>query len=174
MVIVGAAGSCGAISRFLLYELGEVQIGIDHSHLTLCINIVGTFFLSFLAVRIVQGSLILQVEGGRILNGFLGAFTTFSAFVNDSINLGDSSSSSSSASSVTVDPALLGTSIGIALFFAFLGSYLAQLQEPVHNSLEPEKHNPDEHDPDGYDPERYDPEEHDPDARNRGEMIDTA
>ena len=86
-VAVAVGGALGAVSR---YSFGLVALALIGNRLpwaTLGVNVVGSFLIGLAAVligdRIVDGELWRPL----IIVGFLGAFTTFSAFSLDTLLL---------------------------------------------------------------------------------------
>lgn len=81
MIFVMVGGCLGAMSRFYI---GKLLAGGSRSFpvSTLCINILGSFFLG-LAVNSGLSSSLYQLVG----IGFLGAFTTFSTFSYEALQL---------------------------------------------------------------------------------------
>ena len=77
----------GANARYLVGQWAAVQFGVTFPYGTLLVNVIGCFVIG----------LFYELGGTRILItpelrlfvavGFLGAFTTFSSFGNESINL---------------------------------------------------------------------------------------
>ena len=84
MLAIAAAGAVGAVSRYLLGELVR-SAGVAAPWPTLVINLVGCLLFG-LALGLAQErwSPLLQTT---VLVGFLGAFTTFSAFAYDGVVL---------------------------------------------------------------------------------------
>ena len=86
-VAVAVGGALGAVSR---YSFGLVALALIDNRFpwaTLGVNVVGSFLIGLAAVLI--GDRILDGELWRplIIVGFLGAFTTFSAFSLDTLLL---------------------------------------------------------------------------------------
>ena len=105
--------------RYWLTSLFTVRFGASFPYGTLVINITGSFLLGFVLVLI--SNRIAVDPGYRLLigTGFLGAYTTFSAFSYDTIALlqrGDLMQATLNAVA-----SLLGS-----LFAAYLGITLAQ------------------------------------------------
>ena len=87
-LIIGLGGFFGAISRY--YVAGWVQDLSQSVHFpygTLAVNVIGSFLLGFLVrYAFVHNSFSPEVRM-LIFIGFLGAFTTFSTFSNETFNL---------------------------------------------------------------------------------------
>ncbi|MFJ8063358.1 fluoride efflux transporter CrcB [Psychrobacillus sp. NPDC096426] len=81
-IYVGLAGALGAISRYLV---GLILFPDTHfPFATLVINLVGCYTLAYLTSRVFRISSQLKTVIG---NGFIGAFTTFSAFSVETVKL---------------------------------------------------------------------------------------
>ncbi|MFZ5466829.1 MAG: fluoride efflux transporter CrcB [Pseudomonadota bacterium] len=84
---LGAAGALGAMARYGLTVWLAQQLGRGFPWGTLIVNIVGSALMGFLAVFLLS-RLNWPVEWRAVvLTGFLGAFTTFSAFSVDALYL---------------------------------------------------------------------------------------
>jgi CrcB protein len=87
---IGLGGFIGAIMRFLVS--GGVHQMLRNSSFpfgTLAVNLLGSFFFGWLTVLADQSSFISSDSKAFLFVGFLGAFTTFSTFGNDSYSLLD-------------------------------------------------------------------------------------
>jgi fluoride exporter len=118
-LLIGAGAVLGANMRYWLTSLFTARFGASFPYGTLVINITGSFLLGFVLVLI--SNRIAVDPGYRLLigTGFLGAYTTFSAFSYDTIALlqrGDIVQAT-----VNAVASLLGS-----LFAAYLGITLAQ------------------------------------------------
>ena len=86
-VAVAVGGALGAVSRYSFGLVTFALIGNRFPWATLGVNVVGSFLIGLAAVligdRIVDGELWRPL----IIVGFLGAFTTFSAFSLDTLLL---------------------------------------------------------------------------------------
>lgn len=84
--LVGAGGFLGALGRFLIS--GWFQARTDHfPYGTLAVNVIGSLALGFLVTALADR--VLTDSSLRLLAmvGFLGAFTTFSAFSHETVLL---------------------------------------------------------------------------------------
>lgn len=84
-LFVGFAGALGAICRIgigrLFEGLSEFSIG------TLAVNLLGTFILCILSAGVIQRLTAERHHQTAITTGFLGSFTTFSAFSMETVSL---------------------------------------------------------------------------------------
>jgi fluoride exporter len=91
MLFVGTGGFLGANARYILSEWIAVRIenltGYPFPYGTVFVNVIGSFLLAFFGVWV--GKQINLPDNARLLvaTGFFGAFTTFSTYANESINL---------------------------------------------------------------------------------------
>lgn len=92
MLMIAAGGAAGALSRYWLVNLIN---GFSHSKWklgafplgTLSVNVIGSFFIGIMYVCIVERMAFHPDWRNVAIVGFLGAFTTFSTFSLETINL---------------------------------------------------------------------------------------
>ncbi len=84
-LLVGLAGSLGAILRYTLSFFLFHETTFPFS--TLCINLIGCFLLTYLTAGIFSKNNISANMKTAIGTGFIGSFTTFSAFSVETITL---------------------------------------------------------------------------------------
>lgn len=84
---LGLAGSLGAIARFGVSYWMLQWFGRDFPWGTLLVNILGSFLMGFFAVYLLSKLHWSEPMRIVVLTGFLGAFTTFSAFSVDALFL---------------------------------------------------------------------------------------
>jgi CrcB protein len=86
LFLVGAGGSAGALSRYLLALLIDARLGNAFPYATLVINVTGSFILGVVGGAFEVESLPAEVRLG-IGVGFLGAYTTFSTFTYETVSM---------------------------------------------------------------------------------------
>ncbi|GEN83893.1 chromosome condensation protein CcrB [Sporosarcina luteola] len=82
---VGIAGALGAICRVGIGEL--IGVSSDFPFATFAVNMAGTFLLCFLSAGVIQRITANEELRTAITTGFLGSFTTFSAFSMETVSL---------------------------------------------------------------------------------------
>ena len=88
ILIIGAGGFIGAVLRYLAVlsmHVFKTKTAIPVG--TLLVNVVGCLLIGFLAVLAENGRLISAETRNFLVVGILGAFTTFSTFGYESVNL---------------------------------------------------------------------------------------
>lgn len=87
LVYIALGGGAGAVGRHLVNYAALRVLGADLPWGTLVVNIIGSFFMG-LVVGAMEGRLQLSDDARLfITTGFLGGFTTFSAFSLDAVRL---------------------------------------------------------------------------------------
>ena len=82
IIYIGIGGALGAVSRFGVNEVIENFFSLSSHYATLLVNIIGCFFIGFLI------GLSFPVKDSSyyfFIIGFLGSFTTMSAFTHQTI-----------------------------------------------------------------------------------------
>jgi CrcB protein len=75
---VAAGGAAGSVARYLV-SIGAVGLGFSSFWGTLAVNVAGSFMIGLLAELFVRETVPLALRP-LLITGFLGGFTTFSAF----------------------------------------------------------------------------------------------
>ena len=73
-------GAFGAVARFSLGNIINEMLGTDFPYSILIVNVLGSFLMGVCFELLVEGTLFPAVFRSLLMVGFLGAFTTFSAF----------------------------------------------------------------------------------------------
>jgi len=84
---IAIGGAAGAVSRFGLTQWANSVFGVAYPYSTLIINILGSFAIGLLFILLLERSLLAPVWRSALMVGFLGAFTTFSAFSLQALGL---------------------------------------------------------------------------------------
>ena len=85
ILLVGFAGAIGAVSRYGVGLLADRALGAHFAFGTLAVNVLGCLALGFLVEADRGSELITHPLRLLFAVGFLGAFTTFSAFGYETI-----------------------------------------------------------------------------------------
>ena len=121
LLLIGLGGALGAMARYWLG--GRVQAlsgSFSFPYGTLAVNVLGAFLLGFLAY-LVEGRGLLTPEARALLMvGLLGAFTTFSTFGLETLNL-------LREGQTTAALANIGASLLLSLLAVWAGRYLPEL-----------------------------------------------
>jgi CrcB protein len=83
---IAVGGSCGAISRYWMSNTTYSWLGNDFPYGTLVVNVIGSLVMGFLTVLLAQRFNVSEEVRLGLIVGFLGSFTTFSAFALDTIH----------------------------------------------------------------------------------------
>lgn len=119
IVLVATGGAVGAVARHLSAMLSTAVLGDRFPWGTLFVNVLGCFLLGWLVRSITLSTTISDTWKLMLGTGFLGAFTTFSTFGVQTVQLWEKSTV---AATMNVASNLL---IGIVAVFA--GMHLAAL-----------------------------------------------
>jgi len=121
ILLVGAGGFIGSVLRYLVS--GYVQQStksIDFPYGTLAVNVIGCFIIGFLAQLAEDRGVFTSESRLFAFTGFLGGFTTFSSFGNETLNLARDSQMMNALANV-------GANVIIGLFAVWLGRTVSYL-----------------------------------------------
>ena len=117
---IAVGGGCGSVARFLVAREMERWLGNFMPYGTLAVNVLGSLALGWLTtVFLVRPEINIALRLG-IAVGFLGAFTTFSAFSFESVQLMLNGAVWRAVLNVTVNTV-------VCLGMCYLGMQLARL-----------------------------------------------
>ncbi|ORU90640.1 MAG: camphor resistance protein CrcB [Cycloclasticus sp. symbiont of Poecilosclerida sp. M] len=87
LLSIALGGSLGAVMRYLVSNGVHTLLGKGFPYGTLVVNILGSLVMGLLYELFLQRMSVSPEIRGVLLVGFLGAFTTFSTFSIETINL---------------------------------------------------------------------------------------
>ena len=87
-LLVGIGGFTGAILRYgASGYIQQLARSSDFSYGTVVVNVIGCFLIGFLSQLVESRGLLSADIRAMLIPGFLGGFTTFSTFSNETLNL---------------------------------------------------------------------------------------
>ena len=118
-LLVGIGGFFGAMSRYLVDAWVSSLIGKSFPVGTLAVNVSGSFLLGFLFAFILENVTHDHHLSLLIAFGFIGAYTTYSTFMMDSLKL-------ASTGGVSLAVINISASLVFGLFAVYLGASLGK------------------------------------------------
>ncbi len=111
---IAAGGAAGALLRFWVSTGTYALLGRGFPYGTLAVNVIGSLLMGFLYVFFLERMTVSPEIRGAILIGLLGAFTTFSTFSIETLNLIEQADYMKAVLNILI-------SVAACLFAAWLG-----------------------------------------------------
>lgn len=120
LVVVGIGGAVGSIARYLSVTTTAKLLSSNYTHYgTLVVNCVGSFLVTLFMILYIEKFDLDETVRLLVVVGFLGGFTTFSAFSYESIALLHARQFQEAFTYIIL-------SIVLSLSFAFAGFFVAK------------------------------------------------
>lgn len=118
-MLVGVGGAAGAVARFWLSNVSYQRLGHGFPFGTLLVNVLGSLAIGFLYFWLINRFAMETELRALLIVGFLGAFTTFSAFSVETLILLEQGALLKSL-------VYVGLSVGLCVIAAAAGMLLAR------------------------------------------------
>ncbi len=119
LLTIAGGGAVGATLRFLVSSQIYRVLGRDFPYGTFTVNVLGSFLMGTIFILVIERGLLSMEWRNAVMIGFLGAFTTFSTFSIETLNLLE-------AGEVTRAIMNIALSVSVCLMATWLGMILAR------------------------------------------------
>ncbi len=116
LLAIAFGGAFGAVARFLASTGVYRLAGRDFPYGTLAVNVLGSLLMGVLYILLIERATLSAEWRALLLVGFLGAFTTFSTFSIETLNLIEAG-----------EPVRALTNVIVSVVFCLLAAWLGVL-----------------------------------------------
>lgn len=112
---IALGGACGAMARYATGLFATATLGAGFPFGTMLVNVLGSFIIGFVYPQFMAAGADKPLHYALVAIGFLGAFTTFSTFSLDTIQLIEGGQLIKAVSNVTLNLLLCLTACWLGL-----------------------------------------------------------
>ncbi len=118
MLAIAAGGAIGALLRYWTSTAVHSRLGMAFPYGTLVVNVIGSLLMGFLYVWLIDRMAAGPALRAFLLIGVLGAFTTFSTFSMETLNLMEAGHPGKALANVLVSVIVCVTAAGLGVLAA--------------------------------------------------------
>lgn len=118
LVAIAFGGALGALGRYASSQWIYSLLGRSFPYGTLFVNVAGSFIMGFLVIVLIERMSVGPELRAFLLIGFLGSFTTFSAFSLETVNLITSGEIMKAGINMLVSVFVCVTAVWLGMLFA--------------------------------------------------------
>jgi CrcB protein len=118
MMAIAAGGAIGALLRYWTSLAVHSRLGSGFPYGTLMVNVLGSLLMGFLYIRLIERIAAGATLRAFLLIGVLGAFTTFSTFSMETLNLVEGGQLGKALLNVVVSVTVCMTAAALGVFAA--------------------------------------------------------
>jgi CrcB protein len=117
LAAIALGGALGALARYGVGRGVHAVVGAGFPYGTLLVNVAGCLAIGYLYVELTERSIAAPEVRALLMTGFLGAFTTFSAFSMETLLLAEQGAMLKAAANVGLNVALCLTAAWLGIVF---------------------------------------------------------
>jgi len=115
---IAAGGALGAVLRYWTVLAVHNRLGTNFPYGTLAVNVLGSLLMGFLYIWLLERFVASPAMRGFLLVGILGAFTTFSTFSIETLNLIEAGHTGRALANVLLSVSVCVVAAGVGVYTA--------------------------------------------------------